>query len=406
MDNGMLLIGNQISILLAAAAASVAISTTAADKHRKLLGVSLAFWALASGLALCITQLKEISPILTGVLGIYLIVASLPALFNLTGKVTVKAFLWLSLISGAVFLVTLSAMPDLMQEIFSSVYFVVTCALAAIIAMAVCYKRSYFKGQTLMLLPLAAMLARFIGADSALGSAAEYGVALLAIIIISSLVNDNRQNFESMNEELSRLQNQFEDEVEKGVRTRTFHIERIKDRMAEVNRVDHLTKALNRKAIMNELDDLTRSKGIQKFVMLLFDIDKFKTVNDTLGHAVGDECLKTLSNIAMSNIRDVDFLGRYGGDEFIILLPNQGLKEGLIIADRFRTRVSETDSPHFTISVGAAAYPWDGKNFKDLLSSADKGLYVAKEKGRNRVSYAGYIKLDTEEMSDYMPDQP
>lgn len=224
-------------------------------------------------------------------------------------------------------------------------------------------------------------------------------VGYLFIVLYLSTTNiilyqENRNEKRLLAERLHLLEKDFENELEKGVKKRTFYVERLKDRMAEVNKIDHLTKALNRKAISNAIDDLIDSSTVKQFVLLIFDIDKFKNINDTYGHVTGDVCLKTLSAIALKNIRDVDFLGRYGGDEFIILLPNLSLKDGLIVADRFRSKVAETQNPHFSISIGAAAYPWDGENINELLSTADRGLYVSKEQGRNKVSYDGYIKLD------------
>ncbi|MGB3368755.1 MAG: GGDEF domain-containing protein [Acidaminobacteraceae bacterium] len=219
---------------------------------------------------------------------------------------------------------------------------------------------------------------------------------VFALLDARKLYQDIKNTKSEFEARLELLEKDFTNELEKGVRKRTFYVERLKDRMAEVNRVDHLTKALNRKAITTSIDDLVMAADVTHFVMLLFDIDKFKNINDTYGHVTGDVCLKNLATIAFKNIRNVDFLGRYGGDEFIILLPNQTLKEGLRVAERFRMKVAETQNPHFTVSIGASAYPWDGETMTSLLSTADKGLYVAKENNRNKVSYDGYIKLEDE----------
>lgn len=219
---------------------------------------------------------------------------------------------------------------------------------------------------------------------------------VFAILDAKKLYHDIKNTKSEFEARLELLEKDFTNELEKGVKKRTFYVERLKDRMAEVNRVDHLTKALNRKAITTTIDDLVMASDVTHFVMLLFDIDKFKNINDTYGHVTGDICLKNLATLAFKNIRNVDFLGRYGGDEFIILLPNQSLKEGLRVAERFRMKVAETQNPHFTVSVGASAYPWDGETMTSLLSTADKGLYVSKENNRNRTSYDGYIKLEDE----------
>jgi diguanylate cyclase (GGDEF)-like protein len=99
-------------------------------------------------------------------------------------------------------------------------------------------------------------------------------------------------------------------------------------------------------------------------------------------------CLKTLALIASSNIREVDHLGRYGGDEFIIVLPTLEAKEAKFVAERFRKKINETSNPRFTVSIGIATYPNDGQTVKDLISAADKGLYKAKSRGKNTICHA------------------
>ena len=224
-----------------------------------------------------------------------------------------------------------------------------------------------------------------------------YLAYILLIIYIYIEVHSNfatsKLNIQNYEEKFKKIEEDFHYEVQKAVKTRTFHVERIKDKIAEVNRLDHLTKALTRKAIVNAVDFLIMSKKSEKFIFLMFDIDKFKNINDTFGHIQGDVCLKLLVTIAKQNLREIDMIGRYGGDEFIIILPNQDLETGLTVANRFRKKVAETTSPHFTVSIGVSAYPWDGKTFKELLDVADKGLYLSKENGRNAVNYDGYLKI-------------
>jgi diguanylate cyclase (GGDEF)-like protein len=149
-----------------------------------------------------------------------------------------------------------------------------------------------------------------------------------------------------------------------------------------------LTKTLNKITILNVIEKLISSKKENAFSILMFDIDNFKVINDSLGHVTGDMCLKTLALIASSNIREVDHLGRYGGDEFIIVLPTLEAKEAKFVAERFRKKINETSNPRFTVSIGIATYPSDGQTVKDLISAADKGLYKAKSKGKNAISHA------------------
>ena len=125
----------------------------------------------------------------------------------------------------------------------------------------------------------------------------------------------------------------------------------------------------------------------------MFDIDFFKTINDTRGHAIGDECIKFLAYTFMSNNRKTDMLGRFGGDEFILLMPHVNAPAAMEICDRLRLQVVQKSNPKFTISMGVATFPFDGRTFSELLESADQGLYRAKETGKNKVSYTGKVPI-------------
>lgn len=186
--------------------------------------------------------------------------------------------------------------------------------------------------------------------------------------------------------EARRIRKDFDDELRKEVKKHVFYMEMSQQKMAKISQTDSLTDALNRKGIMDQMERLVSDRNVKQFSMLIFDIDKFKNINDMLGHPVGDKCLKTLSQIARANLRDEDYLGRYGGDEFIILLPGADTETAFRVAERFRQRIQETDDPHFTVSIGIATYPTDGKNNRELLEYADAGMYISKEMGRNRVS--------------------
>ena len=150
---------------------------------------------------------------------------------------------------------------------------------------------------------------------------------------------------------------------------------------------DGLTGAFNRISIMDFIDEQIRQNDGSTFTVLMFDIDKFKEVNDRFGHVKGDIALKTLSSVTQNVIRDHDLLGRYGEDEFIILLPKLNLAEGKLVAERLLGKIQNTKDPHFTISVGISVYPEDGESVTELIQKADRGLYRSKEKGGNSISH-------------------
>ena len=125
---------------------------------------------------------------------------------------------------------------------------------------------------------------------------------------------------------------------------------------------------------------------------MMFDIDNFKTFNDQFGHLAGDIILKETSNIIKSNSREIDLIGRYGGDEIIMALPMTDPEKAKEIAERIRKmvekhRFSTTYSLiHATISTGIAVYPSNEiETSLDLITAADSALYAAKKKGKNTI---------------------
>lgn len=168
---------------------------------------------------------------------------------------------------------------------------------------------------------------------------------------------------------------------------------------AELNQMarrDPLTGISNRREFFERAqEELKRSCRYGSDVsILMIDIDHFKRVNDTYGHPVGDQVLQTIALQCQSNLRDVDLFGRYGGEEFVALLPHTGLEQAAITAERLRRLVAEnpvqTDAGpvRCTISVGAAAFFRDCEILEVFLERADQALYHAKRIGRNRVSLA------------------
>ncbi|MCD8025300.1 MAG: GGDEF domain-containing protein, partial [Candidatus Gastranaerophilales bacterium] len=164
--------------------------------------------------------------------------------------------------------------------------------------------------------------------------------------------------------------------------------------------LDALTGLNNRHMFFQRLNETISNAKRQKtnLCCIMTDIDFFKSVNDTYGHAVGDLVLKTVAKTIKKELREYDIASRFGGEEFTILLPDTPLDEAEKVAERLRTRIEkkkinieefnteEKKEISVTISIGVALY--DEKNMKEpanLYEKADKGLYIAKESGRNRV---------------------
>ena len=139
------------------------------------------------------------------------------------------------------------------------------------------------------------------------------------------------------------------------------------------------------------MERVTRNKSILSLMM--FDIDDFKSINDKYGHSAGDIILKETSNIIKSNSREIDLIGRYGGDEIIMALPMTDKEKAREIAERIRRMVENHRFSttygliHATISTGIASFPGnDIKTSVDLISASDNALYAAKRRGKNSVN--------------------
>lgn len=154
-------------------------------------------------------------------------------------------------------------------------------------------------------------------------------------------------------------------------------------------RVDSLTGALNRTAfeeILNrEIKKAERYGG--DLSLILFDIDNFKQINDTYGHLFGDQVLKRVASIVSENIRETDIFARWGGEEFMILLPNTGISKAVAVAEKLRRMIEAYrfgEDLTVTVSFGVVSFT-NGDDSVRLILKADKALYRAKEKGKNRV---------------------
>lgn len=154
------------------------------------------------------------------------------------------------------------------------------------------------------------------------------------------------------------------------------------------NVTDALTRINNRKAVLAVLASTIHeaSRTSQPVAIAMFDIDHFKTVNDTRGHVFGDQVLQVTANIIAGNIRVQDAVGRYGGEEFLVVLPNTDQVSASLVCERIRARIEAyqfAEGLKITISGGIAEYR--GEAVTAFIDRADQKLYQAKESGRNRI---------------------
>jgi diguanylate cyclase (GGDEF)-like protein/PAS domain S-box-containing protein len=169
-------------------------------------------------------------------------------------------------------------------------------------------------------------------------------------------------------------------------------LKKMAEKQKQLANIDSLTGINNRRAILKLSDKILKisQRAKQPFSLLMLDIDFFKDVNDIHGHLVGDDILKHFVETINTRLRESDVFGRYGGEEFIILLPNTNLKGSLEIAKDIRSLISLNIYVHdqakipITTSIGICQYT-NEKSISDLIEKADAALYKAKENGRNRV---------------------
>jgi len=165
------------------------------------------------------------------------------------------------------------------------------------------------------------------------------------------------------------------------------------DKLHQMAITDVLTGLYNRRHFME-----TARKEIERaeryghsLSAMILDIDRFKKINDSYGHAAGDKVLKELASLIVENVRKVDLVGRMGGEEFGILLPDTDLKKAIMMAERLRKNIESSSFNYgdqelaVTVSIGLTTHKRGVLNIDELLKIADKALYEAKAKGRNRV---------------------
>jgi diguanylate cyclase (GGDEF)-like protein len=202
----------------------------------------------------------------------------------------------------------------------------------------------------------------------------------------------------SLNERFEREHRELEElrlDLEERVRSRTTELEDANQRLAEASRTDALTQLLNRRGFLDFAErELVRSKRSQlPCSIAVLDVDRFKRINDRYGHATGDAVLQTVARILRKSVREQDVIGRWGGEEFILLFPETTADGALHAAEGVRRAIESTSVAgeggdlFVTVSIGVAGHR-AGDALEQTVGAADRALYVAKEQGRNRVTAA------------------
>ncbi|MCB2227299.1 MAG: sensor domain-containing diguanylate cyclase [Desulfarculaceae bacterium] len=219
--------------------------------------------------------------------------------------------------------------------------------------------------------------------------------ALLLSMAMADRINILRGQKDKAERSYLEALRQDKQELERQVRERTAEIERMHQQALEASRTDMLTGLPNRRAFYDgAAQELERAERYGRPVsLIMLDIDRFKDINDTQGHAAGDEVLGHLAEVLRLQMRRNDLVGRLGGEEFALVLPETSAEEALSLAERMRATMAATPAMYqgeaipFSASFGVARQ-MPGDSVESLLHRADQALYAAKAAGRNRVEVA------------------
>lgn len=202
-------------------------------------------------------------------------------------------------------------------------------------------------------------------------------------------LEDARRQLTVLNEQLEKMVAERTKALEEEIDKRKIAQEKLR----QLAITDGLTQVFNYRYFMElgkrEFERVKRYN--RQLSLIIIDIDHFKTTNDTYGHAIGDGALRAVAQICQKTIRNVDILARVGGEEFAVLLPETGLEQAWLAAERLRLNVaravlrSKAGEIRLTVSLGVGAVDDETKDFEDLLRSVDSALYAAKRNGRDRV---------------------
>lgn len=204
---------------------------------------------------------------------------------------------------------------------------------------------------------------------------------------MDEFIHNENQRYESALREIAHLKEKLEDTEQETSRLR----DTLSEQATQAEK-DALTRLPNRAAYEKRLrHEFSRWQRYQQpLTLMICDIDHFKQVNDTYGHAAGDKILKAIARILRSNIRTTDFICRYGGEEFVILMPQTSAEEAMNVANKLRQRVNDapfhSSSGYFQVTISGGLDEFgEGDSTDKVFERADKALYKAKENGRNQI---------------------
>jgi diguanylate cyclase (GGDEF)-like protein len=234
----------------------------------------------------------------------------------------------------------------------------------------------------------------------------EFSGAFNAMVI---QLDKSLQQIKEKEAELTRINGELRQEIELR-KTTEESLRQSEGLYRQLAITDPLTGIFNRRHFyqMAESELQRTCRYCRPLAVIMIDIDYFKRVNDSYGHAIGDQVLQALASLIRGTLRSIDVFARYGGEEFIVLLPETDLRAVKPIAERLRRKIAETPLPiepnhlNITISLGASAFDpsvqsllsSNKRTLDQIIDSADKALYEAKEAGRNRVCISNVVPND------------
>jgi two-component system, cell cycle response regulator len=198
-------------------------------------------------------------------------------------------------------------------------------------------------------------------------------------------LKESNENFRKANEELN--------EANETIKLKNSQLKEVMGKLEFSSMTDPLTGLFNRRHIMDKIEEEASrfKRGNKEFSLIIADIDFFKKVNDTYGHDCGDYVLKQVSGIILESVREIDFVARWGGEEFLILIPDTGIEGGRVLADRIRMNIEKYSFQYneiqlsLTMTLGVSIF--DGTSTIDeIIKKADNAMYEGKKSGRNCIA--------------------